>query len=46
MILQLRPEQNYLTHPKQFVERAIKNLKIKEGNKKIRGDFIQMLGGN
>ena len=46
MILQLKPEQNFLRHPKSFVERAIKSLKVKEGNKKIKNDFIQMLGSN
>ena len=46
MILQLKPDQNFLRHPKSFVERAIKSLKVKEGNKKIKNDFIQMLGGD
>ena len=41
-ILYLKPEQEYLLHPNYFVKRVIKNLSIKEGNKKIKKDFIEL----
>ena len=42
-ILYLKSEQEYLLHPKYFVKRAIKNLSIKEGNKKIKKRFIELM---
>ena len=39
----LKPDQTYLLHPKFIVKRALKNLRIKEGNTKIRENFIEIL---
>ena len=42
-ILYLKHDQNFLLHPKYLVNRAIKNISIKEGNPKIRSCFIEIL---
>ena len=42
-ILYLKHDQNFLLHPKYLVNRAIKNISIKEGNSKIRSCFIEIL---
>ena len=42
-ILYLKPDPTYLVHPKALVNMAIKNLAIKEGNKTIKGDFIELI---
>ena len=42
-ITSLRSEQEYLLHPKFIARRAIKNIAIKEGNKKLKDLFIEAL---
>ena len=42
-ITSLRSEQEYLLHPKFIARRAIKNISIKEGNKKLKDLFIEAL---
>ena len=41
-ILQLDPEQTYLVHPKHLVQQAIKRIKIRESNIKIKRGFIDL----
>ena len=42
-ILSLKPDQTFLMHPRYLAKRAVKNLAIKEGNSKIKGQFIRLL---
>ena len=42
-ILYLKPEQNYLVHPRNLILNAIKSLATKEGNQKIKKHFIELL---
>ena len=39
----LKPDQNYLVHPKAVTKRVLRNLTIKEGDTKTRGLFIELL---
>ena len=43
IICYLKPDQSYLVHPKQVIHRALINLKMKEGNIKIKNRFITLL---
>ena len=43
MILYLKPDQNYLVHPKQLVINCVKSLIIKEGKTEIKESFIEAL---
>ena len=42
-ILYLNPDQNFLIHPKNLVHMALKNLARKEGNVRIKRQFIALL---
>lgn len=42
-IIRLRPDQNYLTHPKLFVENIVKRLGMKERKKDFKEIFIKAL---
>ena len=42
-ILYFNPDQTYLMHPNFICRRALKNLAIKEGNKKRKQVFIELL---
>ena len=42
-ILYLNPELNYLIHPRTLVRTTLRNLATKEGNKKLKRQFIDLL---
>ena len=43
VILYLKPNPNYLLHPKHLVLNAVKALAAKEGNKRLKDNFIELL---
>ena len=43
IILYLKPDQNYLVHPRQLVINCVKSLIIKEGKREIIESFIEAL---
>ena len=43
VILRLKPEQNFLIHPKKLVTDTARRLIIKEQNLKIKNSFIEAL---